>query len=110
LAFAISVERIRQKARGKALKSRAASLARFVRERRGMTQPPVGRGQRRVFFQAVAELRAFRRAYREALEQLRVGIRSVVFPQGTWGMCQGHRVECQLPHRAAPQSLAVTSK
>ena len=29
----------------------------------------VGRGQKRVFFQAVAELRAFRRAYRDALEQ-----------------------------------------
>ena len=52
----------------------------------------VGRGQRKVFFQAVAELRAFRRAYREALEQWRAGLRSVVFPQGTWLMCRMHGV------------------
>ncbi len=50
----------------------------------------VGRGQQKVFFQAVAELRAFRRAYRQALEQWRAGLRSVVFPQGTWSMCQVH--------------------
>jgi hypothetical protein len=52
----------------------------------------VGRGQRKVFFQAVAELRAFRRAYRQALEQWRAGLRSIVFPQGTWGMCRVHGV------------------
>jgi len=52
----------------------------------------VGRGQKRVFFQAVAELRAFRRAYRDALEQWRAGLRSIVFPQGTWCMCQVHGV------------------
>lgn len=52
----------------------------------------VGRGQRKVFFQAVAELRAFRRAYRDALEHWRAGLRSVVFPQGTWCMCQLHGV------------------
>jgi REP element-mobilizing transposase RayT len=50
----------------------------------------VGRGQRKVFFAAVAELRAFRRAYRQALEQWRAGLRSVVFPQGTWWMCRAH--------------------
>jgi REP element-mobilizing transposase RayT len=50
----------------------------------------VGRGQRKVFFQAVAELRAFRQAYRNALEQWRAGLRSVVFPQGTWCMCRTH--------------------
>ena len=50
----------------------------------------VGRGHRKVFFQAVAELRAFRRAYRQALEQWRAGLRSVVFPQGTWCMCRVH--------------------
>jgi len=52
----------------------------------------VGRGQRKAFFQAVAELRAFRRAYRQALEQWRAGLRSVVFPQGTWWMCRAHGV------------------
>jgi len=55
----------------------------------------VGRGQNRVFFQAVAELRAFRRAYRDALEQWRAGLRSIVFPQGTWCMCQVHGVAVQ---------------
>ncbi|MDH3726755.1 MAG: transposase, partial [Myxococcales bacterium] len=55
----------------------------------------VGRGQRKVSFQAVAELRAFRRAYRRALEQWRSGLRNVVFPQGTWCMCQMHGVVVQ---------------
>ena len=55
----------------------------------------VGRGQKRVFFQVVAELRAFRRAYRDALEQWRAGLRSVVFPQGTWCMRQVHGVVVQ---------------
>ena len=50
----------------------------------------VGRGHRKAFFQAVTELRAFRRAYRNALEQWRDGLRSVVFPQGTWCMCRVH--------------------
>jgi hypothetical protein len=52
----------------------------------------VGRGQRRRFFEAVTELRAFRRAYRQAFEQWRAGFRSVVFPQGTWCMCRIHGV------------------
>ena len=50
----------------------------------------VGRGQKKAFVRAVDELRAFRRAYREALEQWRGGLRSVVFPQGTWCMCRVH--------------------
>ena len=50
----------------------------------------VGRGQKKVFIEAVAELRAFRHAYRQALEQWRAGLRSVVFPQGTWCMCRVH--------------------
>ena len=52
----------------------------------------VGRGQRKVFFQAVAELRAFRRAYREALARWRAGLRTVQFPRGTWLMRQTHGV------------------
>jgi len=46
----------------------------------------VGRGQRKAFFAAVAELRAFRRAYRDALELWRAGLRQTVFPAGTWAM------------------------
>ena len=52
----------------------------------------VGRGERKAFFAAVAELRAFRHAYRQALERWRAGLRSVVFPQGTWCMCRVHGV------------------
>jgi putative transposase len=55
----------------------------------------VGRGQKKMFFAAVAELRAFRRAYRQALEQWRTGLRSVVFPQGTWCMCRVHGAVAQ---------------
>jgi putative transposase len=55
----------------------------------------VGRGQRSIFFAAVAELRAFRKAYREALARWRAGLRSVVFPRGTWCMCQVHGVVVQ---------------
>jgi REP element-mobilizing transposase RayT len=52
----------------------------------------VGRGQRSRFFEAVAQLRGFRRAYRQALEQWRAGLRSVGFPRGTWCMCRIHGV------------------
>jgi hypothetical protein len=43
----------------------------------------VGRGQREAFIEAVLELRAFRRAYRLALDHWRQGLRSVLFPVGT---------------------------
>jgi len=50
----------------------------------------VGRGQRRQFFDAVGELRAFRKAYRQALEQWCAGLRDAVFPRGTWLMSRLH--------------------
>lgn len=50
----------------------------------------VGRGNRAGFFAAVAELRAFRSAYREALRLWRLGEREVEFPAGTWAMKQLH--------------------
>jgi hypothetical protein len=52
----------------------------------------VGRAQKSVFFDAVTELRAFRRAYQQALERWRAGFRETVFPQGTWAMCRLHGV------------------
>ncbi|MGB8332828.1 MAG: transposase [Polyangiales bacterium] len=55
----------------------------------------VGRGQRSLFFDAVAELRAFRSAYRQSMEQWRAGLRHVVFPKGTWCMCQVHGAAVQ---------------
>jgi len=50
----------------------------------------VGRGNREAFFAAVAELRAFRQAYRQALQEWRAGVRDVVFPPGTWAMRRLH--------------------
>jgi REP element-mobilizing transposase RayT len=50
----------------------------------------VGRGQREAFFEAVTVLREFRKAYRDALESWRIGIREVLFPVGTWFMRCGH--------------------
>jgi hypothetical protein len=52
----------------------------------------VGRGQRIAFFHAVRVLRAFRKAYREALGEWRKGVRDVVFPAGTWLMRVLHDV------------------
>ncbi len=52
----------------------------------------VGRGNGRAFVRATSELRAFRRAYRQALERWRAGIRDVVFPRGTWCLCRTHGV------------------
>lgn len=46
----------------------------------------VGRGQHRAFFEAVSVLRAFRHAYRSALEKWREGHRQADFPPGTWAM------------------------
>ena len=50
----------------------------------------VGRGQRDAFFQTVAALRAFRNAHRAALDAWRRGIRTVLFPIGTWLMRWAH--------------------
>jgi len=52
----------------------------------------VGRGNGENRRQALKHLQAFRRAYRDALEQWRAGLRSVAFPQGTWSMCRLHCV------------------
>jgi putative transposase len=52
----------------------------------------VGRGRREEFFEAVLELRTFRRLYREALQRWRAGIRNVVFPRGTYAMVWNHAV------------------
>jgi putative transposase len=50
----------------------------------------VGRGNREALLAAAEEVRAFRRAYREALRQWREGVRSVAFPPGTWLMRRLH--------------------
>jgi hypothetical protein len=62
----------------------------------------VGRGQRSAFFEAVRDLRAFRKAHRAALELWRTGVRDVVFPLGTWLMSWSHGACVQAPERAAP--------
>ena len=50
----------------------------------------VGRGQSAAYAKAVIELKEFRDAYRRAFEQWREGLRSVVFPEGTWLMKRLH--------------------
>jgi REP element-mobilizing transposase RayT len=59
----------------------------------------VGRGQRNAFFKAVQVLRAFRRGYREALQQWRNGVRDVIFPAGTWLMRVLHDVRVVPPDK-----------
>jgi hypothetical protein len=46
----------------------------------------VGRGQGDARRDAIAALRAFRAAYRAALDGWKAGLRDVVFPAGTWLM------------------------
>lgn len=46
----------------------------------------VGRNQGSAWRRAAAAVRTFRRAYREALERWRGGVRTAVFPTGTWWM------------------------
>jgi putative transposase len=47
--------------------------------------------------EVLLRLRDFGRAYREALEAWRGGVRDVVFPPGTWLMRVQHRVRCDAP-------------
>jgi len=51
----------------------------------------VGREQGSARRTAVLGVRAFRAAYRAALERWRAGVRSALFPVGTWWMCTFHR-------------------
>jgi REP element-mobilizing transposase RayT len=51
-----------------------------------------GRGQAGVRRCAAVAVREFRALYRAALEQWRVGVRTVVFPEGTWWMHVFHGV------------------
>jgi hypothetical protein len=52
----------------------------------------VGRGQREAFAHAVAFLREFRSAYRDALQRWKTGLRDAIFPVGTWLMRHMHMV------------------
>ncbi|MDQ3033695.1 MAG: transposase [Myxococcota bacterium] len=49
-----------------------------------------GRGQTALRLEAIRVLRAFRAAYREALDRWRTGHRDVAFPAGTWMMQRLH--------------------
>ncbi|XYH96182.1 transposase [Sorangium sp. So ce1128] len=53
----------------------------------------VGRGNADVRRIAAAAVRAFRAAYRDALERWRAGLRDVLFPAETWWMRVFHRVD-----------------
>jgi putative transposase len=52
----------------------------------------VGRENGDAWRRAAAAVRAFRAAYRDALERWRTGVRGVVFPAGTWWMRVFHAV------------------
>jgi putative transposase len=52
----------------------------------------VGRGRTDAQETAIAAVRAFRAAYRQSLERWRAGVRSAVFPAGTWWMRVFHGV------------------
>lgn len=58
----------------------------------------VGRGNVEAYRAAIATLRYFRAAYREALERWRQGIRDVLFPYGTWELQWWHHVAVALPN------------
>jgi hypothetical protein len=65
----------------------------------------VGRSQRDAFFAAVIALRAFRKAYRIALQAWRTGVREVLFPAGTWLMQWTHGASiAPLQRRQKPDS------
>lgn len=57
----------------------------------------VGRGCRKALDEAVALLREFRAAYREAMAAWRRGIRNVLFPPGTYLMVHAHGVATTEP-------------
>ena len=53
----------------------------------------VGRKQGDAWKRAAAAVRAFRASYREALERWCAGVRSILFPAGTWWMRAFHGVD-----------------
>lgn len=57
----------------------------------------VGKNQSEALREAVQALRAFRQSYRAALKRWRDGVRSVVFPAGTWLMQWLHRAATAPP-------------
>jgi putative transposase len=65
----------------------------------------VGRRQAEALKISLRSVRAFRLAYREALDKWRTGVRDVVFPHGTWLMHQLHRARVD----AGPDALAHAS-
>lgn len=103
-SVASEVERLEGEARAILRKERRRpagpiKIQRFSPFDRATTQEPtrrlnptfaVGSRQRGAFLDAVRDVREFRRAYRQAFEQWRAGLRSVVFPEGTWLMKQLH--------------------
>jgi putative transposase len=56
----------------------------------------VGRGNAQAWYAAGRAVRAFRSAYRNALNQWRAGIRDVIFPAGTYWMHAFHRANVAL--------------
>ena len=89
-------EQVRAKGRSFLGRVRLAALSPFVRAKSSeplRSRNPtfaVGRGQREAFMHAVIAVRAFRQAYRSALQRWRSGLRDALFPPETWLMRSLH--------------------
>jgi hypothetical protein len=64
----------------------------------------VGPHQGSAWQNAVAALRAFRTAYRDAFQRWCAGVRTIVFPAGTWLMHKLHRAAVSEPAEEAPST------
>ncbi len=71
------------------------------KERTGTKSPRFAIRQHELYAAALARLKGFLLAYREAFDGWRMGNRSVRFPEGTWLMKRAHGVKCGPPHPVA---------
>lgn len=101
-AIARSVESARRAMRdaGRVFKGRAAVLATSIDDRAQSTEseialrPVMAAADQSARAGLRQALRVFARAYRDALDRWRDGVRSVVFPPGTWWMRVHHMARC----------------
>lgn len=97
--------RQRVRARGWTVAANTPSLRSSPTQRARSWEPPrdrnptfaVGRGMRAALLEAVERVRAFRRAYRQRLEEWRHGGRTASWPTGTWLMCVLHGARSSAP-------------
>ncbi len=66
-------------------------------EPRGRRRPVIAARDVTTMARLIQKLKAFRLAYRSALDKWKEANRTVVFPFGTYLMCRFHRARCGLP-------------